>query len=456
MSSAALRWLCVAVLVAAVSGAAADPQLRQLVKMLATRLDTLERDRAEDRERVARLEGRLTTDPGRVTEGVARMRAELRQLSDHIRTQATVTESLQEMRSEIDGISDEIRRLKEATESSAARAAHSSDADSSQQTVISWLKDMVTMLKGQVADLAEGFNVTQLLQLQQSAASRATLLETDVRSLEDSVQTLRAHRRADGTQLGQLKTDLTELLAKAQDRENTYAHLMDEVSTLRKELLFAPAHNTTEPTDEPATWRPHHSRRRHHRRHRGHSGRGPFQLRAVEQILDVVYRRQQELDSELQAARRNVSTLQQWRTAAEQRQEELLERTERADRERQQLQWQLNVTSCRDSVREVQQSTTRLIQEVEQLETKVDGQLVEVRRDLAQLQVGYGTLQTAVRAVGDEQKQLPALSRQMKQKMAELSERQDLDRTSLLELQTDLLTLALDRPSSDGQHKVAR
>ncbi|KAF0301847.1 hypothetical protein FJT64_003058 [Amphibalanus amphitrite] len=124
--------------------------------------------------------------------------------------------------------SDEIRRLKEATESSAARAAHSSDADSSQQTVISWLKDMVTMLKGQVADLAEGFNVTQLLQLQQSAASRATLLETDVRSLEDSVQTLRAHRRADGTQLGQLKTDLTELLAKAQDRENTYAHLLDE------------------------------------------------------------------------------------------------------------------------------------------------------------------------------------------------------------------------------------
>ena len=63
--------------------------------------------------------------------------------------------------------SQEIRRLKEAAESSAARAAHSSDSDSSQHTVIAWLKDMVTMLKGQVADLAEGFNVTQLLQLQQ-------------------------------------------------------------------------------------------------------------------------------------------------------------------------------------------------------------------------------------------------------------------------------------------------
>ena len=104
MATTALRWLCVAVLVAALGGAAADPQLRQLVKLLATRLDTLEQERADDRERVARLESRLTAEPGRLADGVARMRAELRQLSDHLRTQATVTESLQEMRAEIDGI----------------------------------------------------------------------------------------------------------------------------------------------------------------------------------------------------------------------------------------------------------------------------------------------------------------------------------------------------------------
>ena len=36
----------------------------------------------------------------------------------------------------------------------------------------------------------------------------------------------------------------------------------------------------------------------------------------------------------------------------------------------------------------------------------------------------------------------------MKKEMAALSERQDLDRTSLLELQADLLTMALDRQSS--------
>ena len=64
----------------------------------------------------------------------------------------------------------------------------------------------------------------------QSAESHTALLESDLRSLEGSVQTLRAHRRADGSQLTQLKTDLTELLAKAQDKQNTFAHLMDEVS----------------------------------------------------------------------------------------------------------------------------------------------------------------------------------------------------------------------------------
>ena len=125
-----------------------------------------------------------------------------------------------------------------------------------------------------------------------------------------------------------------------------YSHYFSpQVSTLRKELLFSPVHSSTAPTDAPATSRPHHSRRRHHRRHRGRSGRGPFQLRALEQIVDVVYRRQQELDSELMAARRNVTVLQQWRETAERRQEQLLERAERGERQREELQWQLNVTS---------------------------------------------------------------------------------------------------------------
>ena len=61
--------------------------------------------------------------------------------------------------------------------------------------------------------------------------------------------------------------------------------------------------------------------------------------------MDVVYRRQQSLDTELQTARRNVTALQQWRTAAEQRQEQLIERVERGERQREELQWQLNVTS---------------------------------------------------------------------------------------------------------------
>ena len=38
----------------------------------------------------------------------------------------------------------------------------------------------------------------------------------------------------------------------------------------------------------------------------------------------------------------------------------------------------------------------------------------------------------------------------MKQQLAELSERQELDRTSLMELQSDLLTMALDRGQSRG------
>ena len=105
MSPLSVQFLCVVTLVAAAGGATTDPQLRQLVKSLASRLDVLEQARVEDRETVARLERRVaSSDPGRVVEGVARMRAEIRQLADHIRTQATVGESLQEMRSEIDGI----------------------------------------------------------------------------------------------------------------------------------------------------------------------------------------------------------------------------------------------------------------------------------------------------------------------------------------------------------------
>ena len=62
----------------------------------------------------------------------------------------------------------------------------------------------------------------------------------------------------------------------------------------------------------------------------------------------------------------------------------------------------------------MQRSTTQLIREVEELETKLDGRLVELRHELARLDVSYDALQTAVRAVSDEQKQLPALSRKVR------------------------------------------
>ena len=59
----------------------------------------------------------------------------------------------------------------------------------------------------------------------------------------------------------------------------------------------------------------------------------------------------------------------------------------------------------------MQRSTTQLVRSVEGLESRLDASLVELRRDLARLDVGQDTLQTAVSAVSDEQKQLPALRR---------------------------------------------
>ena len=74
----------------------------------------------------------------------------------------------------------------------------------------------------------------------------------------------------------------------------------------------------------------------------------------------------------------------------------------------------IHLSPCsRDALREVQRSTTQLIREVEELETKLDSRLVELRHDLARLDVGYDSLQTAVRGVSDGQRQIPALSRQV-------------------------------------------
>ncbi|XP_037082274.1 protein scabrous-like [Pollicipes pollicipes] len=358
------------------------------------------------------------------------MRAELQQLADHIRAQATVGDSLVEMRSEIDGISQEIRRLKEASEASAARVA---DDNGSEHTVVEWLKDMVTMLKGQVADLAESFNVTRLLQLQQNSEARSALLEGDVRTLEDSVQ----------TQLTQLRADLAELLAKSQDRHNTYAHLLDEVATLRKELLLSPAPSATAAL-------PRHHRRRHHRRHRGHGSGGPFQLHALEHVVDVIYRQQLRLDGELREARRNVTSQRERQQATERRQEELADRLEQGERARQELSWQLNVTAGRDTMRDIQTSTQQLVREVEELETKLDSRVVEMRHDLARLDVSYDQLNSAVQQVKDEYKEVPSLRNKVKQQLATLTERQELDRTSLLTLQSDMLSYALDccRPAA--------
>ncbi|XP_037082273.1 protein scabrous-like [Pollicipes pollicipes] len=413
-----------------------------MLATLAARVDSLEEGRLQDRETVSRLETRLgaAAEPDRLRHGLTQMRAELQQLADHIRAQATVGDSLVEMRSEIDGISQEIRRLKEASEASAARVA---DDNGSEHTVVEWLKDMVTMLKGQVADLAESFNVTRLLQLQQNSEARSALLEGDVRTLEDSVQTLRAHRRADGSQLTQLRADLAELLAKSQDRHNTYAHLLDEVATLRKELLLSPAPSATAAL-------PRHHRRRHHRRHRGHGSGGPFQLHALEHVVDVIYRQQLRLDGELREARRNVTSQRERQQATERRQEELADRLEQGERARQELSWQLNVTAGRDTMRDIQTSTQQLVREVEELETKLDSRVVEMRHDLARLDVSYDQLNSAVQQVKDEYKEVPSLRNKVKQQLATLTERQELDRTSLLTLQSDMLSYALDccRPAA--------
>lgn len=71
------------------------------------------------------------------------------------------------------------------------------------------------------------------------------------------------------------------------------------------------------------------------------------------------------------------------------------------------------VTGSRDSLRELQTSGRQLIREVEELETKVDGRLAEVRSQLARLEVAQAGLRTSVANVIDEQRQLPALTQKV-------------------------------------------
>lgn len=93
-----LRCVCV---VAAAAVVAADPGLRRLVEKLSARLETVEAEQKQQAAELSQLRQEL--EPRRqLQSGVASMRHELRQLSDHVRVRGTVAESLTEMRAEID------------------------------------------------------------------------------------------------------------------------------------------------------------------------------------------------------------------------------------------------------------------------------------------------------------------------------------------------------------------
>ncbi|XP_037079561.1 autophagy-related protein 23-like [Pollicipes pollicipes] len=272
-------------------------------------------------------------------------------------------------------------------------------------TVVLWLQETVTTLKRQLAELAESVNTTQLLQLRQETAARFDLVQQEMRRLEDAQRLLLAQHETGRTQLAQLRTDLAELLAKAQHRENTYAALLDE-----------------------------------------RTGRHRFHRRVLADVVDVLYKKQLGLDDQLRAVDENVTALREGQTAAAARLAELEEGLERNARQERHLSWRLNATEGNSIAKAIQVSTSELIQEVEQLETKLDGKVAEMQTEVARLDVSCSQLTSSVQDVQARQAALPAQTEALRQQVAALSRQQLVARSQLLALQGDVLTLALDQP----------
>ncbi|KAF0289601.1 Condensin-2 complex subunit D3 [Amphibalanus amphitrite] len=206
--------------------------------------------------------------------------------------------------------------------------------------------------------------------------------------------------------------------------------LISQVSALRRELLLG----------VPAGVSSGGRRRRHGRRSAG----ARFRQRVLADVLEVLYDKQLRLDERQVADQRNRSELAAGLAEQRRRLERLERRVEGAESEGRLLSWRLNATDGTGAARALKQSTSVLIREVEQLETKLDARTAALQAELARLDVGCGQLTTAVDELRQRQAGLPERADRLSQQLAAVSREHQVTRSQLMVLQADLLTLSLD------------
>ncbi|KAF0295819.1 hypothetical protein FJT64_006698 [Amphibalanus amphitrite] len=429
--------LCLVLTAAAAAAAEGDASL-------STRLAALEAAQRADRAELVQLRAQLA-GRDRLREALPQLGRELRQLSRHVGGQAAVRDELEELRAEIGSFSQEVHAVKALGRPPPVSADH---------TTVQWLRERVTSLASQLAELSERANATELLQLRQASADgwrgrssgcscrqgaqgdreesadRSEQLRLELRQLAERQQQLRAQHEAQRSRSAQVGAELAELREEARRQQDTFSSLLREVSALRRELLLG----------VPAGVSSGGRRRRHGRRSAG----ARFRQRVLADVLEVLYDKQLRLDERQVADQRNRSELAAGLAEQRRRLERLERRVEGAESEGRLLSWRLNATDGTGAARALKQSTSVLIREVEQLETKLDARTAALQAELARLDVGCGQLTTAVDELRQRQAGLPERADRLSQQLAAVSREHQVTRSQLMVLQADLLTLSLD------------
>ncbi|XP_043202846.1 trichohyalin-like [Amphibalanus amphitrite] len=405
--------LCLVLTAAAAAAAEGDASL-------STRLAALEAAQRADRAELVQLRAQLA-GRDRLREALPQLGRELRQLSRHVGGQAAVRDELEELRAEIGSFSQEVHAVKALGRPPPVSADH---------TTVQWLRERVTSLASQLAELSERANATELLQLRQESADRSEQLRLELRQLAERQQQLRAQHEAQRSRSAQVGAELAELREEARRQQDTFSSLLREVSALRRELLLG----------VPAGVSSGGRRRRHGRRSAG----ARFRQRVLADVLEVLYDKQLRLDERQVADQRNRSELAAGLAEQRRRLERLERRVEGAESEGRLLSWRLNATDGTGAARALKQSTSVLIREVEQLETKLDARTAALQAELARLDVGCGQLTTAVDELRQRQAGLPERADRLSQQLAAVSREHQVTRSQLMVLQADLLTLSLD------------
>lgn len=264
---------------------------------------------------------------------------------------------------------------------------------------------------------------------------------------------LQSRERTTSDLISQLHAEINSYKSKIEEKDKQESLIKKELNEIRKEMKYL------------RSQRHHHHHRSSHRSarahgHRGHprSGHhgsepwGNIHLHALDNIIDVLFSKQETINERLVTIEKTISSLKNHQMTELKEQREQSEKIEDLRREQRLISWKLNTSSSAETLSKLQASSVRLIREMDAVEQKFDGELLHVKSELARLDVACGQMNSSLMAVHDEAARLPQVTLQLRQEIAEISSAEKRNHANLLAMQGDVINRKLQccLHSTDG------